>query len=925
MNILGILDVGVITGALRAIGAFLCNWIYDLIAMIYQLFMTVSRLNILSSEEIGPIYQRVTMILTIVMVFYITFEFVKFVVEPDGITDKNKGVGNIVTRMIIVVVLIAFVPRIFSLAYELQNKIIENQVISKVILGKTNSEFSTFGNQFSADVLSLFYSVDEENCGNKCEDAKIVVDSNLEKLRNGSNLKLGSSINETVKQDIDGKKEEVPIIKFQGLTAIIVGGFIVYILIMYSIDVGIRYAQLIFLQIMSPIAIMGYLSPKKDNMFQKWGKQCLSTYLDLFIRISLIYFVLLIIETLGTAYNSGSLFEGLEGISGSMRVFTYIVLIMGLLAFAQRAPKLLSNLFPGLGGSGIGFGLKASDRVAPMAARALGAGLGGTSAMVRRGASRIGNEHRRRQAIKDKLLADGKQANSKSLRKALREDRKATRVAKGAYNAQKSKLKEARNELVAAQKSGDEDKISAAQEKFNQIRSLGLGKAGVSQATKDELQRAIDAKKTYEEKYEKDPTQFNFKDATAKKAYEDKLNADIQNAQIKHDKEATYSYETAKKEFETAKAKEAESKNNSFGSSIFLQAIGSAMGGMATGIKVGSGATKLSDITKKVSEANKQVVQSEMARMNYLADGGNATITSVVEKTITKLQQTVGMKTTSEIIKQEVKNIETEIKLKESQLSMEKGVKSAQDSSEDRSKKKIETKEQKIKVSTAEDVAKLNADIGNDKNGLGISIKEGQTTSEIYSMYEAAANTARSNADAANKEAIRLKMEGVPEDPDEAKKQLTKIKEAEELATELSTKAVIAENAKEQALKHLNRYGITRTLRGDIKQENGEKEDAVLTAQIGTMRQAIDNARNSQSTVEYLKTVLKPETFLAFINNNIMDFDTYDEIQGKLTGHTVQLTNENSALKETVRAINESAATAAANATSSASGGQNKK
>ena len=62
---------------IRQFGAIICNWIYNLISWLYELFMTITKVNILSSEKIQPIYERITMILTIVMVFYITFEVVK--------------------------------------------------------------------------------------------------------------------------------------------------------------------------------------------------------------------------------------------------------------------------------------------------------------------------------------------------------------------------------------------------------------------------------------------------------------------------------------------------------------------------------------------------------------------------------------------------------------------------------------------------------------------------------------------------------------------------------------------------------------------------------------------------------------------------------------------------------------------------------
>lgn len=357
---------------IRIIGAGVCDLIYWLISKLFQLFMIVSQLNILSSDEIRPIYERVTLILTIVMVFYITFEFVKYVVQPETMTDKEKGVANIVKRMIIAIVLIAFVPRIFTGAYDLQNRLIKNQVFSKIILGEQNINFDTFGSAFSADMLGVFYGVDEEYCSGSdfdasCKEAQENVENNLNKLRNGGKVTFMPGLNKTKKFEVDGSNEDVFPVRFDGLLAIIVGGVILYLVVLYTIDVGTRYAQLIFLQIMSPIAIIGYISPKKDNIFSKWLKQCITTYLDLFIRLTIIYFILLIIDVLGDSFNSGSLFAGIEGVEGYKNL-AYIALIMGLLVFAGKAPKMIGELLPVSGGAAsIGYGLKGGDRFTPTA------------------------------------------------------------------------------------------------------------------------------------------------------------------------------------------------------------------------------------------------------------------------------------------------------------------------------------------------------------------------------------------------------------------------------------------------------------------------------------------------------------------------------------------------------------------------------
>lgn len=363
------LDLSLWQRAIRGLMAMLCQLVYPLISWLYDLFMNISKVNILTGE-LQPIYQRVTMILTIIMIFYVTFEFVKFVVQPDGITDKEKGAGNIIYKMIAVVVLIAFVPTIFTWAYKLQGAIVDKGIIGKVIIGDTNTEPDKFGKTFSAGILSLFYSVDASDIDEECGDIKCgtVVQMNLSTLSTAGQLPyltIGINSSKEKSTSIVGEKAEMPLINFEGFMAVLVGGFVAYILVLYCIDLGVRWAQLIFLQIVAPIPIIGYLSPKKDGIFQKWCKQCLTTYLDLFIRIALIYFVLLICSVLLDARETGNLLEGLGEISPAMETFVYIALILGVMLFAQKAPKLLGELFPKMGAASGNFGFSGKQRLEP--------------------------------------------------------------------------------------------------------------------------------------------------------------------------------------------------------------------------------------------------------------------------------------------------------------------------------------------------------------------------------------------------------------------------------------------------------------------------------------------------------------------------------------------------------------------------------
>ena len=402
-----------VDGILRSLWASLCQLIYRLVAFLYELFINVAGVKLLSESYIKPIYQRVTLILAIIMVFYVTLEVVKYVVQPDRMTDKEKGASNIVKKMIIVVLLIAFVPMIFEKAYDLQNTLLKNQVFSKVILGRQNVNMEKLGREFSAQMFGMFYYYDDEFWSEhgktademKCDGAicATVVQMNLSTLATEGTLPyIHMGLND--KTDVDpgkGNKQSVRRITFDGLLAVAVGGFIAYILLMYCVDVGVRLAYLTFLQVIAPIPIIGYLSPKKDGIFQNWVKQCVKTYLDLFIRLAIICFILLVVEVLGNAYHDSVLLTGIGNVSRTMKTFIYVAVVLGLLLFAQKAPKMLQELFPKLGSASGSFGLKPGDRF-KAAGRVVGMGAGAAVGAAAGLGTGIAQGIRRGKAAKDK-------------------------------------------------------------------------------------------------------------------------------------------------------------------------------------------------------------------------------------------------------------------------------------------------------------------------------------------------------------------------------------------------------------------------------------------------------------------------------------------------------------------------------------------
>lgn len=436
--------------------------IYGLIVVIFRLFTNLSQLDILSADQTNGIYQRVTMVITIVMVFYITFEFVKYVVQPDTISDKEKGVGKIGMRIVIAILLIAFIPTIFNLGMRLQNKILSTNVISKVILGQDSFDFKDAGSNFAGDVFSAFYRVDYSKCGSleECQKAQNKVDEVINLFKEDSGLLALVEGTWYSLLDVDDT------IQYDGLLAVVFGAFILYVVFLYCIDLGVRYIQLIFLQIIAPIAAISYIVPQKDGMFQKWTKQVTTTYLDVFIRVAILYFMLLIVSILS---NSLDFFEMSKN-GTQINIFEYLFVIAGLLIFVQRAPKLLEELLPFKGGAAsIGYGFSGKSRFEPIGktvgtmlkpvAGTAGLVAGGFGGLFTRETGADGKKHLRL----NKKLTQGMEGDGfgKRLKRGLTY---ATSAAKAGFKGASAGVKTGRFSAatLAAQQStqGDERKVN---------------------------------------------------------------------------------------------------------------------------------------------------------------------------------------------------------------------------------------------------------------------------------------------------------------------------------------------------------------------------------------------------------------------------------------------------------------------------------
>lgn len=367
-------DIGfAIEQALRTFSGQIAAVLYNFIVYLYNIFMILARAEILNDNYIQAIYNRVGMILGLFMIFKLSFSLIQSLVNPEKLTDKKSGFGNIITRCIISIVLLGITPSLFKMAFKIQNIIVgtendTNNIIYKFVVADAETEnAATFGRTLATDLYFSFFTEKTEGIISDGNDIVIDPEGNTVLETKDYNylrqsVKDGSLDFNDMVYYLSLRSNGTYAIKWDVLFSIGVAAAVIYILITYCISVATRVIQLAYLQLIAPVPILSYISDP-EGTFKNWIKQCMTTYLDLFMRLAIIYFIIAVSRQILTIMSDESKLLSSTGLSpdSGEYIWVKIFLVLGLLMFGKRVPELLKDLFPNFGGGGaasIGFGIK---------------------------------------------------------------------------------------------------------------------------------------------------------------------------------------------------------------------------------------------------------------------------------------------------------------------------------------------------------------------------------------------------------------------------------------------------------------------------------------------------------------------------------------------------------------------------------------
>ena len=142
-------------------------------------------------------------------------------------------------------------------------------------------------------------------------------------------------------------------IRYTWFISTVCGAFVAYAFVSYSIDMGLRAAKLAYYQIIAPVPLILGVLPKNGDRVGKFVKAVFSTFLEVFVRISVVYIVVYIIAHLNSLFSTtGALWDS-TNLTSAESLIAMALIIIGLVLFAKQAPKIISDTFGLSAGAGL--------------------------------------------------------------------------------------------------------------------------------------------------------------------------------------------------------------------------------------------------------------------------------------------------------------------------------------------------------------------------------------------------------------------------------------------------------------------------------------------------------------------------------------------------------------------------------------------
>ncbi len=385
--------------------------IYNLVDYLYDIFEALAKANLFQEDTYRAIVNRIYIVLGMIMLFILAYSLLKAVIDPDSFAKGESSFPKIIQNLIVSLIIIVVLPTVFTVAYNIQNSILNYDTIPKLILGSEyelqingDGAIRSPGKRMAYYTFTSFFHENEEWCNNQGEKYKVdpttgVGLSECANMINGNGwifFQNGPTLASMTKGVLDQDKSFTAFSKYgeaiadegsvdyMPLISTVAGIFVAYILLNFCFDMAVRVVKLMFFQIIAPVPVICRILPggKMKDVFSTWVKKTTSTFIDVFLRIAILYLGVLLINEIIRNFGSIASFQN-PRLSFTQVLLAKALLIMGVVMFIKEAPKLLSEMFH-LDTGSMSLGIR--NKLAQGGGLLAGAAIGGGATMFGRNA-----------------------------------------------------------------------------------------------------------------------------------------------------------------------------------------------------------------------------------------------------------------------------------------------------------------------------------------------------------------------------------------------------------------------------------------------------------------------------------------------------------------------------------------------------------
>lgn len=362
------MDEGIISDAIRGLVSLFDVIVYILIPIVYTIFIKITKITIISGEMIEEIYSRIQLILGVLMIFRLSISVIQYIIDPDMMSDKSKGMGNVIVKILVMLVLLtAIIPLhipdsdapegtynyylkndglLFGSMYFFQSRVLETNVLAKLILPQSDQSIATSaatldqaGNNLAIIMLkSIVIHKNEDECRKEDHIDPSTTQVAYDRYDSGNYTPYELIQDGYYMSCYPGAHAaERYAFAYFPIVGFLAGAFVLVALVSFCVDIAMRAIKMAILRLIAPIPILSYIDPKSSEkgMFSNWVKTLTKTYLDVFIRLAIIYFVIFVIRGIAVYGIAGLKFNDASD------AFAIIFIIIGLFYFAKQAPQFI--------------------------------------------------------------------------------------------------------------------------------------------------------------------------------------------------------------------------------------------------------------------------------------------------------------------------------------------------------------------------------------------------------------------------------------------------------------------------------------------------------------------------------------------------------------------------------------------------------